>query len=376
MDSELSGFPPEHARALALAKGLAATASAIESVSLETGVEAARWAFLQWELRAKAAGKFELADQMLFDRDGLEMATHERVAAFRAARYHEGSRVADLTCGIGADLIALARRGNVVGFEVDAQRAAMARHNLSVHGLSGEVVEQDCLGAAWDFEYAFADPSRRPGGRRTLNPADFLPDPVALAQRFEQLKLGAIKLSPMLADSFLESLGGRLEFLSYGGECREALVWLGREAVPGRYAVHVESGERLEAGEPGPLTEEPGEWLLEADPAAIRAHGLGTLSSRFNLRELGDSNGYLTGEPAASPWLRSFRVLHHGPADLKRTTAALRELGAGTPELKQRGAGQDLIALRKKLKREGSRRVALAIWVVGKSLRHTVLELP
>jgi hypothetical protein len=140
--------------------------------------------------------------------------------------------------------------------------------------------------------------------------------------------------------------------------------------------VHIESGEKLEAGAIALSTDEPKEYLFEADPAAIRAHALGSLHSRFGILALGDSNGYLTGpRPVASPWLRSYRVLHHGKADLKATRRKLDELGGSTPVLKQRGAGQDLDALRKLLRGDGKRELAVAVWPVGKSLRHTILEI-
>lgn len=309
---------------------------------------------------------------MLFVREALEQATHEQVAAFHASRFPVGALVADLTAGIGADLIALAARGPAMGFELDPERAECARWN--VHGL-GEVRTEDSLAVDWDFEYAFADPARRVEGRRTLDPEDFSPNPVRLAERMRGLRLGGMKLSPLLPDGFLESLAPRLEFVSFGRECREALVWTGSEARGGRFAVHVESGEALEGGEPAAAVEDPRPYLLEADPAAIRAHGLGTLCSRHGLTALGDSNGYLTGEaPAESPWLRPYRVLYSGKADVKATRRELRRLEADVPEIKQRGAGVDPPILQRALGSHGRRAVSLAVWTVGRSLRHTLLE--
>lgn len=304
-------------------------------------------------------------------REALEQATHERVAAYHASLFPDGALVADMTAGIGADLIALAARGPVVGFELDAERAEYARHNLDVYGLEGEVRVQDSLAAA-PPEYAFADPARRVEGRRTLKLDEFSPDPRVITERFRGLALGVMKLSPMLRDDDLESLGVGLEFLSFGDECREALVLAGREAKPGRWAVHIETGARIEAKDPTASTDTPEEFLFDADPAAVRAHALGAL----NLTSLGDSNGYLTGpEWVGSPWLRTYRVLHHGKADAKTTKAALRSLEAGTPELKQRGAGLDLIRERKAYAMDGKRAVSLVIWPVGRSLRHTIVEI-
>jgi hypothetical protein len=112
--------------------------------------------------------------------------------------------------------------------------------------------------------------------------------------------------------------------------------------------------------------------LIEAGPSVIRAHSLGN----FGLPGLGDSNGYLTGAEQKSDWLRSFPVLWHGRFDLALVKRELKRLDASTPEIKQRGAKQDLAKLRKQWILDGSQRVAVAIWPVGISLRAAILALP
>jgi hypothetical protein len=198
---------------------------------------------------------------------------------------------------------------------------------------------------------------------------------LVLAERMAGLRLGSIKLSPLLRDDFLELLGTRLEFVSFGRECREALVWVGEEAVPGRFAVHIESGESLESGTAGGNVDEPGRFLFEADPAAIRAHCLGYLCRRHSIATLGDSNGYLTGDSAIGcPWLKSYAVLEHGKWDLKAARASLVRWDSAAPTVKQRGGGLDVVALRKQLSVKGSRPTALAIWPNGRSLRYALLD--
>ncbi|GMV89408.1 MAG: methyltransferase [Chthonomonas sp.] len=356
---------PLPTQALALAQGREADANAIADVAAQTSPEAAAWAFTQWRLRERAKRKFARAEQMLFSAEALEQATHEQVAAYHATLFPIGALIGDLCTGIGGDAIALAWRGPVLGYEPDGARAALARHNLAAHGLGGEVREEDCLGADWSFDFAFADPARRVEGRRTLRMDEFQPDPARLAERMKSLRLGAIKLSPLLKDEDLMALGGRVEFLSHEGECKEALVLLGADSgEPGYEAVHIESGERL-AGSPTPrrmtLTDEPETWFFEADPAVIRAHALPALAERYDLFPLGRSNGYLTGRSnVESSWLKAYRIVGFAPTDPRQAGRALTELNSATPAVKTRSVNVDPFEFGRKLRLKGRRRFALA----------------
>ena len=366
---------PIYADALNLAKNLSASPKNLARVAQATTQDAARWAFSQWALRDRAKAKFVLANEMLFDREGLEMSTHEGLAKYHANQFPQGSPVYDLTVGIGADLIALARRGPAIGFEIDPARAELARHNLKAHGVEAEV-RADSWEALRSAENYFLDPARRAGGRRTLDPRQFAPNPVDVVSRFHSVRVGVVKLSPMLPDSFLETLGGRLEFVSFGGECREALVLTGSDVEFGRFAVMPEAGAILPALSGfAESVDVPGEFVYEADPAAIRANCLPELCRRHELSQLADSNGYLTGRRVApSPWLKAFQVIASGKFDVAVVKRELAGLNSSTPILKQKGAGQDLIALRQKLNMKGTRELAVALYPVGKSLRYAVLD--
>jgi hypothetical protein len=353
---------PEQERALKLTAQVEATPNNIVRVATVVGEDAARWAFTQWELRKRARAKFELADGMLFDRDGLEMATHERVAEYHASHFPKSEKVADLCCGIGGDLIALAKRGPVVGYETDPTRAEFARHNLRVHGLEGEVV--DGTAETIDCDHTFIDPQRR--GNRGYGE----PDPRTLPPR---LKTVCVKLGTGLdIEQVQRELFPRVEAVSFGGECRELLAWKGRE--PGVSAVHIESGDVIPTDPYPPIAMEPSTFLFHADPAAIKARCLGSLCNQHNLEALGDSDGYLTGpEPVDSPWLRAYRVVAHGPADRKRTQADLTRLEATVIEVKTRSVNEPANKIMAQFKPAGSRPLILAVWPIGKSLRHTLL---
>ena len=377
------GMDPLCLEALERAAGLLATPKNLERLASATSPEAARWAFRQQEFRARAKAKFALAEQMLFDSDGLEMASHERVAAFHAAHFPTGTLVADLGCGIGADTIALARRGPVVAFELDENRADIARHNVKVHGLEAEIRTADALAETWAADYAFADPARRTEATRLRDPEAFFPPPRLIAERMAGLKLGLLKLSPMLSDEFFQSLGGRTAFVSFDGECREALVEVGESAngqAPYR-AIRVETGASLEEsqGISADMREDPGAFLLEANPAAIRAHALDLLANGLDAAPLGDSNGYLTAEvwnpqsPDAD-WVRAFQVLGHGRADLRRIRAELQRLDLRIDAVKLRGVREDPARWQRNLRGEGRYGAVLCLYSVGKSLRYALAQ--
>ena len=361
--------------ALEYARGLKPTATNISKAADKFGASPAGWGFLQWQLREIAAKKFTRASEMLFTRAGLEQATHEAIAAYRASRFPKGHSITDLCCGIGGDLIALGTNARAVAFEIDEETAFCASHNCAVYGADAEVRIQDVTKADWNSEYAVADPSRRSLRGRETEPRNFTPEPFQLVQRMRHCKLAAMKLSPLLDDRFLAQLAPEIEFISYGGECREAIAWIGSEPKLGIYATHVESGERLKRSDAKPVSRaELHRYFYEADPAAIRAHCLRSLCTQYPLEAVGNSNGYLTSnEKIQSVWLTRYAVIDAGSYDRKRLRAALRLAGGGTPIIKTRSKKVPA-NIAKDLKTAGENELIVAFYEVGQSLRFTLLQ--
>ena len=296
---------------------------------------------------------------MLFDREALEMASHEAVARYHASLFPGDTIVADLTCGIGGDLIAIARRGPVHGFDLNADRLRYAQHNLASHHEKAQMSNQDSTERIDDFEYVLLDPARRVDGRRTLHIAEFLPNPLELLDQLKATKLAVIKLSPMIANSDLIELGGGTRFVSYGGECREVLVLLGKDAPHDWSAVHIETETRAEGNsdlylpEPGEIADE---YIFEVDPALIRAHGVRKFTEDHRLQPLGASLGYLTG-PAmvSSPWITGhFRTQTTLKLDRKAVRAWIRNSGANLDAIKAAGEKFDPRKLEIELNEKGS----------------------
>jgi SAM-dependent methyltransferase len=116
-----------------------------------------------WDLRYSTLSRF---DECRVDATALYTMVWEELA-LGMARLTRGRKVVDLCSGVGCMSIAFARAGKkVIGVEIDAERAAMARHNAGVYGVAAsiEVLAADISDPATlaalpdDTEAVFMDP--------------------------------------------------------------------------------------------------------------------------------------------------------------------------------------------------------------------------
>ncbi len=185
----------------------------------------------QATLRQKAATKFDRAAQMLFTSDALQQASGQLPARHRARRF-AGLRVADLTCGIGGDSIAIAEVAILtLAIERDPIRLRFARHNLAVYDLAAHFIQADALQPPFDIsrvDAVFADPGRRSESGRIFAPRDYQPPLDALYQRYGSRNL-ALKVAPGIDYAALD-WPSEVEIISVSGEVKEAVLWLGELA--------------------------------------------------------------------------------------------------------------------------------------------------
>lgn len=98
----------------------------------------------QIHLRKKAEAKFpKNAPKMLFTAVGLEQSTDQWIARYKAAKFPKNLPAADICCGIGGDLCALAMRGPALGVDLNPVTAAAAAHNLGIFLNLNEKEEKD-----------------------------------------------------------------------------------------------------------------------------------------------------------------------------------------------------------------------------------------
>jgi hypothetical protein len=320
-------------------------------------------AVAQHELRARAAGKFAAAGRMWFTREGLEQASAEPLARHRANRYAAFAWVADLCCGIGGDLCALAPGRDALAVDLDPTHLRMARENARLHGA------HQIAAACADVRHlrlpasmaVFIDPARRAGGRRL--PAGVSRPPLDWCLRLAgRVAAVGIKAAPGLPLELVPP-GWEVELLADRRELKEAVLWSPELATTTRRAT-VFPGPATLTARPGPPLgcAPPGGWLLDPNPAVTRAGLVEELGRDLGAWKLDPRIAFLSADrPVASPFGRLLRVDASLPWNLKRLRGVLRERGVGTVEVRKRGSAVDTDDLTARLRPRGDARAVVVL---------------
>ena len=368
-------------------------------------------ALTQSRLRAKARAKLgDFADGMLFTADGVEQATRLLVAALHARRYLAAgvTKVADLTCGVGADALAFAGVGlRVLATDLDPTTAALARVSLRAFP-EAEVRCADGLSldlAAEGVDGVYADPARRTrGGQRIFDPSAYAPPLDAVWALRAQVPAVGIKVGPGIPHNGLPS-GAETQWVSVDGDVVEAGLWFGPLAPdgPGRSALVLSTrggatlSRVLRSGSPvgshaaGPAPEDPapvgavGSYLYEPDGAVIRAGLVAQAAAELGGRLVDPTIAYVTTDQPApatavdpasgqAPIATGYRVLDVMPFGVKRIKAYLRERNVGRVAIKKRGTAVTPEALRAQLALKGPEEATLVLTRVGGAQQILVVE--
>ena len=319
-------------------------------------------------LRAKARAKFSRADRMYFTREALEQSSGEIVSRYRAGRYTNFGRVADLACGIGGDSIGLAEEHPVTAVDVDPLRLAMAEANLDAYGVRprAEFLERDLTaGPLPEASAYFFDPGRRVDGRRAFSVEQYQPPLSILRRWMDRLPAFGVKISPGVDLAELATYDCEIEFISEAGELKEAVLWFGPLKRGSRRATLLPSGAAMEVEAEGarslPVVE-PRAILYEPDPAVMRAGLVEALGARLGAAKIDEDIAFLTADRAVeTPFARAFEIEEAHPFQLKRLRERLRALNVGRVTVKKRGSPirpEDLI---RQLKLSGSEEKILVL---------------
>jgi hypothetical protein len=343
--------------------------------------ERARLVVEQAILRRRARDKFSLADRLFFTAVGLEQATDEATARYKAACFRDAGHVIDFCCGIGGDLLALGWCGSAVGIDRDEVTVIRAAANCRVmRTLVGDAfqasVEQATVEAAMpqlsraaECRAWHIDPDRRPAGRRTTRVELHEPGLDVLNAMLALNVNGAVKLAPAaeVPEAWRES--AECEWLGRRGECKQLVAWFGDLArSPGmrRATVIADDGRARSITGRGdaPVSDvaQLGRYLFEPDSAVLAAGLVGELATEYQIAAVHPGSVYLTGDaPHLDPLLATLEIIESLPFDQKRLRAWLAERGIGRLEIKKRGVEIDVERLRRDLQLSGNEAATLIL---------------
>ncbi|HYN70880.1 MAG TPA: class I SAM-dependent methyltransferase [Nakamurella sp.] len=298
-------------------------------------------------LRRRAVGKLgDTGGRWLFTDESLQQASPAIVSAHRAGRV-TGLGVHDLTCSIGTDVAFLAAVCPiVVGSDLDPVRLLMARHNLTESGVPPRLVLADALTRSTRGLLGYADPARRDRTGRRITSVSTVPT-VAELDAAHAYRPPVLRLPPGVDYDELNR-PGEIEIVSLDGAAREAVLWPAELATTRRRATVLTSGSHpisgngaaryeLTSDDPDEASVGPiAQWLVDPDPAVVRAHLVRQYAARHGLVRLDPHLAYLTG-PHPPPGIRAFQVLDAAPYRERTVADWARRDGIGTLEIKQRG---------------------------------------
>ncbi|GED85295.1 methyltransferase [Streptomyces sp. 6-11-2] len=320
----------------------------------------------QARLRQRAAAKFgaEDAGRMFFTPNGVEQSTRASVAAYRAGRLRGSgvASVADLCCGIGGDAIALARAGiRVLAVDRDPLTAAAARANAEALGVADliEVREADVTEVdTASYDAVFVDPARRTGGGRgggraaggrVFDPEAYSPPLSWAVGAALRAPRAALKIAPGIPHELIPPQA-EAEWISDGGDVKEAVLWFGTE--PGLIRATLLPGPRTLRGRglPDPPVRTPGRYLYEPDGAVIRAHLVAEAARELDGGLIDATIAYVTAdELRPTPYATAYEITDRLPFNVKKLKALLREREVGALTVKKRGSAVEPEELRRKV---------------------------
>ncbi len=349
------------------------TLKLITSLRRELSVTQAAAALEQAQLRRKAVRKFgDDASKMYFTREALEQASDPLACRYRTLEVFPSQYIVDSCCSIGADSIAFAQAGaDVLGLDIDPVRIAMARLNAEAVGVKARFEVADVREGIPEADLIFFDPGRRDtNGKRIFDVERYEP-PLSTIRGWQAGRI-TVKLSPGVELAQLQAYPGLVGFISVNGELKEALLqydpYIGRTDS---YLAVLLSGsadapdiwEKLNSDNKAaaPISEPKG-WLVEPDPAIIRAGLVADLAVEIGGAQLDPEIAYITTEEKPDTvWARAWKIIDWMPFNVKKLRAYLRERNVGTVTVKKRGTAvtpEELIA-KLKLNGNGSRTIVL-----------------
>ncbi|MFG0266232.1 MAG: class I SAM-dependent methyltransferase [Rhodopirellula sp. JB055] len=346
------------------------------------------------------------------NRRAIQQSTTRQVAKFKACWFGDQS-VTDICCGIGGDLIALARRGPTTGIDANQSLLSFTAANLITADVNAnlrclDVMESEPADVVSGSNWIHIDPDRRVDNQRHVQPDAWLPTWERTEALLNQVNGGLVKMAPATTLDSSLSDACHLMWISSGGSVREQTAIWGSLPTPpttsqgaaswqagGRTAVVLKhdaaqcySAESGDSADPASVASAAQSWMIDPD-GAIRAAGLTDHFARSHeAQTLGGPSGFLTAdwnEPEDAPSSPQHACQHLAmvapirdrlSCDDRALRRYFRKANAYPEIIKARSVDIDPGKLGKKLRECGETPLALWIGRNGKKTYAVVTELP
>lgn len=290
--------------------------------------------------RIRAGEKFgNLAENLFFDEDGLRYSTPRIVAEYRAKRLN-CETIADISCGVGAQLIFFAKHcKKVYGIEINRKRAFLAHLNAMSYGLKnveileGDAFDDNIVRSVKDADIYFSDPARPPSQPvRTIDVLE--PNPIKILDKYGYDIPIAFELPPQMPPSRV-TISGEKEYVSLNFKLNRMAVYTNDLAEVKVSVVSLPSGERV-TNEDRPVELEKGNILsniYEVDPSVIKAELLPNLVGKLGDAKIIGKDKRRTilssDDDFNTSFLRKYTVLDVAEFNISTIRNRLKKLNAG-----------------------------------------------
>lgn len=318
-----------------------------------------------FRLQDAAGDRIPDAHKLLLSEKSAQQASSTLLAQYHASRIPPDKAVADLCCGAGIDLREIAQYAReVYAVDLDADTLAMAEYNTPPH-LTHKVsyLCQDATTFCQPVGAIFADPDRRSGNRRIIDPLHYSPSLEALLALQQLTPNMMIKCAPATDYQALDiPLPHTWECVAQGDSVKEMLLCTGSFATPGvqRRAVLLPDQQVLNSHPPEIAVTPLQQYLIEPHGAVIRAGLVQQCGQQMQASLLHKRIALLTSDaPHSSPFGTVYQVQDHFPYSLKKLKTWLKQYAIGSLTIKTRGFPEPVEQFRKRLKLTGSNHATL-----------------
>lgn len=323
--------------------------------------------------------KIPEAENLILTDKGGQQASSSVLAKYHAKKFSTFSRVADLCCGNGIDLIHISEsKDKVIAVESSSEVLEIAKYNCSIVDRENIVfLNQNAEDFNEKVDAIFADPDRRTADKRIIEPNEISPKLKDLLRLRKITENITVKLSPAMNYEKIDlPYHHTLEFISENGTLKEILLCLGKLATKGvlRKAVLLPQNIELVNSSKKVDVISINNFIFEPDKAIIRAGLVQECGSEIGYELINEKLALLTGiQKSDSKLGKCFKVISVFDYDVKKLKKICKEYEIGELVIKTRGFPLTVEQFRRKINLNLKGKNRKVLFIIRKNNDHEMV---